>query len=182
MRRAAMFLMVVGMATTGCINGRSSQPDARPAGTHVADENVSTPAGKEFAYRGVHLVIPADWPVRNEHTLCPAFNDTGLFISDPPTEADGEPSCGSTSPPSDGVRIGPLVGYPPTPDGEAPIINGVRLAKLDFRGGVGYRSNGGFKEHSFWVLLPKPGVQLLFTYGSNVKSAEAMLASVSMDP
>jgi hypothetical protein len=88
--------------------------------------------------------------------------------------------CQSSPHPSDGVRIGPLVGYPPTPDGIAPFINGETLAKVGLRGGVGYRTSRGPDPHSFWVLLPKPGVQLLFTYASDVRVAESILASVSI--
>lgn len=61
------------------------------------------------------------------------------------------------------------------------MIIGERLTRVDLPGGIGYRSNSGpFRNHSFWVLLPKPSVQLLFTYEHDVKSAEAILASVSI--
>jgi hypothetical protein len=179
---AVTTLVAIGMALTGCVHGRSSQPAATPGATTTNGKNVSPPAGQEFAYRGVHLVVPADWPIRNEHTGCPPYNETGLYVVEPLRPHEGIPQCMSSPRPADGVRIGPLVGYPPTPDGEAPIINGVRLAKVDLRGGVGYRSNlGPVTNHSFWVLLPKPAVQLLFTYGSDAKSAERILSSVSVD-
>jgi len=181
-RPAVTALVAIGMAMTGCVHGHSAQPTATPGATATTGKNVSTPAGQEFSYRGVHLVVPADWPIHNEHTGCPPYHETGLYVVEPLRPDEGTPQCMSSPPPADGVRIGPLVGYPPTPDGEAPIINGVRLAKVDVRGGVGYRSNlGPVAKHSFWVLLPKPAVQLLFTYGSDVKSAEVILASVSID-
>jgi hypothetical protein len=181
MTRPAVALLAIGMAMTGCVHGRSS-PAATPGATTTNGQNVSLVGGQEFTYRGVHLVVPAGWPIRNEHTGCPPYHETGLYVVEPLRPDEGTPQCISTPPPADGVRIGPLVGYPSTPDGELPIINGVRLARVDVRGAVGYRTNlGPVANHSFWVLFPKPAVQLLFTYGSDVKSAEAILASVSVD-
>jgi hypothetical protein len=116
----------------------------------VPDRTLLVPGGKEFSYQGVHLVVPVDWPIQHEHTGCPSYNEIGLFVVEPLTEAEGSPGCPVSPPPSDGVRIGPLVGYLPTPYGVAPVINGVQLAKVDIRGGVGYRSHlGPLKDHSF---------------------------------
>src|SRR5205814_9500880 len=133
-------------------------------------------------HRVVHHVVPPERPFPTDPTGCPSYNETGLYVVEPLRPDEGAPQCTSLPPPADAVWVGPLVGYPPTPEGEAPFINGIRLTTLDLRGGVGYRSDlGPLPKHSFWVLLPKQSVQLLFTYGSNAKSAEAILASVSID-
>jgi hypothetical protein len=187
-RRALLFALIPAVSLTACMQDHPSRPEAAGARTAATNRGSASnngtvpvraaPAGKEVVYRSVRLVIPADWTVRNEHTPCPALNETGLFIVEPAADTA---SCDGSSPPSDGVRIGPLVGYPPTRDGVAPVIGGETLAKVDLRGGVGYRTSRGPDPHSFWVLLPKPSVQLLFTYASDVKTAESILASVSID-
>src|SRR5579884_1449933 len=114
-RPAVTALVAIGMAMTGCVHGHSAQPTATPGATATTGKNVSTPAGQEFSYRGVHLVVPADWPIHNEHTGCPPYHETGLYVVEPLRPDEGTPQCMSSPPPADGVRIGPLVGYPPTP-------------------------------------------------------------------
>lgn len=115
MTRRLILLLTVGILTAGCFGDHSSEGKDSKA---QSDRTSPTPSGgKGFAYRNVHLVVPADWPIRNERTPCPAFNETGLFIVEPTSET---PSCASSPPPVDSVRIGPLVGYPPTADGVAP--------------------------------------------------------------
>jgi hypothetical protein len=177
--RALLFVLVVAVSMTAC--DHPSRPKTAGAQTTPTNEEPAAgnvTAGKEFVYRSVRLDVPAAWPVQNEHTPCPAFDEVGLFIVEPVTDTG---SCGRLAPVKDGVRIGPLLGYPPTADGVPPVINGETLTKVDLRGGVGYRTSRGPDPHSFWVLLPKPSVQLLFTYASDIKTAESILGTVSID-
>src|SRR5947207_9440291 len=98
--RALLFALLVAVSMTAC--DQPSRPRTAGAQTRSTNEEPAAggvAAGKEVVYRSVRLVVPAAWPVQNEHTPCPAFDEVGLFIVDPVTDTG---SCGRLAPVNDG--------------------------------------------------------------------------------
>jgi hypothetical protein len=130
----------------------------------------------EVHYGRVRLDVPATWPVATEVALCPRYGQVGAFIEQAAPQGE-HASCPDISSVADGVRIGRLMGYPPTTMGVAPVINGQSLVPVDLHGALGYRGDG-FLPRSFWVLVPAAEVRLFFTYSSDPRVAERIVNSV----
>jgi hypothetical protein len=127
-------------------------------------------------YGRVRLDVPATWPITTELALCPKYGQVGAFIEEapPPGETADCPAIPSVA---DGMRLGHLVGYPPTTMDVPPVINGHALSRVVLHGAVGYRDTG-FLPRTFWVLIPAARVQLFFSYASDPAVAERILTSV----
>jgi hypothetical protein len=131
----------------------------------------------EIRYGRVRVDVPATWPINTEVALCPKYGQVGAFIEEAPPQ--GEVSCPAIPSVADGVRIGRLLGYPPTTKDVPPVINGHALSPVDLHGTVGYRDTG-FLPRTFWVVIPAAQVELFFSYSSDPAIAERVLSTVRM--
>jgi hypothetical protein len=111
-----------------------------------------------------------------EASLCPDYAKVGVFIEQVLSNGEAA-SCAALPAIADGLRIGRLLGYPPTPQGVAPVINGHSLTPVNLHGAIGYRDTG-WLPGSFWILVPTAHVQLFFTYSVDPAVSARILDSV----
>ena len=162
-RRLALLAVAVGMGAASCSSG---------LGYTIAERGITN----EVRYRRIAIQVPATWAVTKETALCPDYGQVGVFIEQA-LPASEHPSCTAVANVADAVRIGRLVGYPPTTLGVPPTINGHALTPVHLIGAVGYRDPGPLPR-SFEVLGPSVNVWLFFTYSSDPTVAEGILSTV----
>jgi hypothetical protein len=167
--------VLVGCSSSGGSVASKSKPGVSTTTTIARMTEVSAGAGeKVLRYRSIEFSVPEAWPVGDDNG-CGPFDNVGVFLQRP---SGGSSSCAAMGPTVDTVHVGPLTGFPPTPAGQAPVINDERATPITPGGLVGWRFSKGPVSSSFWVLFPDEQVQLLFTFGGSPKAVERVLATV----
>jgi hypothetical protein len=172
---ASSAVVLAGCSSSGRSAASKSTPGVSTTTTIALVTQVSAGAGqKVLRYRSIEFSVPEAWPLGDDDG-CGPYDKVGVYLQHP---GGGGSSCAAEGPTVDTVHVGPLVGYPPTQPGQAPVINGERLTPVTVGGLMGWRLAEGPVQSSFWVLFPAEQVQMSFSFGASPDVVERVLATV----